>query len=91
MAKKKDFKKSTAELFISAADTAPEEPQAAKDGFTIPKGYKLTKENKSERMQLLVRPTTKAAIKQAAAAQGVSMNDLINQILDEYTERQGAV
>lgn len=86
---KKDFKKNTAELFISAADEQPEVKAAAQEGTTIPKGFKLTRENKSERMQLLVRPTTKEAIKKAAAAQGVSMNDLINQILDEYTERQG--
>ena len=40
-------------------------------------------------MQLLVRPATKEAIKKAAAAQGLSMNDLVNNILDEYAERQG--
>ena len=85
---KKDFKKNTAELFISAAD-AEEAPQQTQEGLAIPKGYKLVKEYKSERMQLLVRPATKEAIKQAAAAQGVSMNDLVNQILDEYAERQG--
>lgn len=89
MAKKKDFKMNTAELFISAADPEVKVQEKTQEDFTIPKGYKLARENKSERMQLLVRPTTKEAIKKAAAAQGVSMNDLINQILDEYTERQG--
>lgn len=86
MAQKKDFKKNPVEMFIST-----EEPQEAPapEGVTIPKGYKLVKENKSERMQLLVRPATKDAIRQAAAAQGISMNDLVNQILDEYAERQG--
>ena len=86
MAQKKDFKKNPVEMFIST-----EEPQEtpAPEGVTIPKGYKLVKENKSERMQLLVRPATKEAIRQAAAAQGISMNDLVNQILDEYAERQG--
>ena len=88
---KKDFKKNTAELFISAADEPQEAPQQTQEGLAIPKGYKLVKEYKSERMQLLVRPATKEAIKQAAAAQGVSMNDLVNQILDEYAERQGTV
>ncbi len=81
----KDFKKNTAELFISAA----EEQEAPKQEIVIPKGYKLVKGNKSARMQLLVRPTTKAAIKKAADAQGLSMNDLVNNILDEYAERQG--
>lgn len=88
----KSFKKNTAELFISAADE-PQATPAAQDGqqgFTVPKGYRLEREVKSERMQLLVRPTTKEAIKKAAEAQGVSMNDLVNQILDEYVERQNA-
>ena len=84
---KKDFKKNTAELFIS---TAEEPERIHSQGHTslldLPKGYKLVKENKSERMQLLVRPTTKEAIKKAAEAQGISMNDLVNQILDEYAE-----
>ncbi len=87
MAQKKDFKKNPVEMFISTAEDPQEAPQP--EGVTIPKGYKLVKENKSERMQLLVRPATKEAIRQAAAAQGLSMNDLVNQILDEYAERQG--
>ena len=86
---KKDFKKNAAELFISAADETQEAPQAAQEGVAIPKGYKLVKENKSERMQLLVRPTLKEAIKQEAAAQGLSMNDLVNNIFEEYLERKG--
>lgn len=85
----KNFKKNTAELFISAADEPQEAPQTAQEGFSIPKGYRLAKEYKTERMQLLVRPATKEAIKKAAAAQGLSMNDLVNQIFDEYIERQG--
>lgn len=83
----KNFKKNTAELFISAAD-APQDTPQTQDGVTIPKGYKLVKENKSERMQLLVRPATKEAIKQEAAAQGISMNDLVNNIFEDYLERK---
>lgn len=79
----KSFKKNTAELFISSAAEDP------KESVAIPKGYKLVKENKSERMQLLVRPALKEAIKKAAAAQGLSMNDLVNNIFEEYIERQG--
>lgn len=87
---KKDFKKNTAELFISAADKEePARQQAEQDGVAIPKGYRLVKENKSDRMQLLVRPALKEAIKQEAAAQGVSMNDLVNCIFEEYLERKG--
>ena len=85
----KNFKKNTAELFISAADDPQEAPQTAQEGFSIPKGYKLVKESKSERMQLLVSKTLKDAIKQEAKAQGLSMNELANAIFEEYLERKG--
>ena len=87
---RKDFKKNPAEMFISAAEEQQEAPQdAPAAGFTIPKGYRLEKDYKSERMQLLVRPTTKEAIRALAAEQGLSMNDLVNNIFEEYLERQG--
>lgn len=86
---KKDFKKNTAELFISAAEEQ-EAPQQMQDtGTNIPKGYKLVKENKSARMQLLIRPALKDAIRKEADAQGLSMNDLVNNIFEEYLERKG--
>ena len=86
---KKDFKKNPAEIFISAAEEQ-ETPQQMQDtGVTIPKGYKLVKENKSQRMQLLVRPALKDAIRAEAEAQGLSMNDLVNNIFEEYLERKG--
>ena len=85
----KNFKKNTAELFISAADEPQEAPQQIQEGVNIPKGYKLVKENKSERMQLLVRPALKEAIKKEAEAQGLSMNELVNGIFEEYLERKG--
>ncbi len=87
---RKDFKKNPAEMFISAAEEQQEAPQDAQAaGFTIPKGYRLEKDYKSERMQLLVRPATKEAIRALAAEQGLSMNDLVNNIFEEYLERQG--
>ena len=95
MAQKKNFK-NPAMQFISAAEEEREAPQTQPQqeaqqaaGLNIPKGYRLAPEFKSARVQLLVRPTTKEAIQKAAAAQGLSMNELINQILDEYAERQG--
>ena len=89
---RKDFKKNPAEMFISAAEEQQEAPQDAQAaGFTIPKGYRLEKDYKSERMQLLVRPATKEAIRALAAEQGLSMNDLVNNIFEEYLERQGKV
>lgn len=86
---KKDFKKSAAELFITSAQDEQAQQIESKSRDFIPKGYKLVKENKSERLQLLIRPTLKEAAKQEAAARGVSVNDLINSILEEYMERKG--
>lgn len=45
---KKDFKKNTAELFISAADEPQEALQQTQECLTIPKGYKLVKETNWE-------------------------------------------
>lgn len=91
---KKDFKRSAAELFISTPQEAPrpkKEPAREKAGGDLPIGYKyeLVREPKSERLQLLIRPTTKAAIKAAADREGVSVNELINNILEEYTQGKG--
>lgn len=89
---KKDFKKNAAELFITTPDATPEAAGQAQEqpaGFEVPKGYRLAKEIKSARMQLLVRPNTKETLRRAAAAQGLSLNELVNQILDEYAERYG--
>ena len=88
---KKDFKKNTAELFISAAEEKEVAPVQQEAGVAIPKGYKLVKENKSQRMQLLVRPALKDAIRAEAEAQGLSMNDLVKNIFEEYLERKGKV
>lgn len=84
---KKNFK-NPAELFISdlqKEEPKPEEPK----GFNIPKGYKLAKENKTERMQLLIRPATKEGLKKAAKEENISVNELVNNILDEFIERKG--
>ena len=88
---KKDFKKNAVEMFISAAEEQEAPQQMQEAGVTIPKGYKLVKENKSQRMQLLVRPALKDAIRSEAEAQGLSMNDLVNNIFEEYLERKGKV
>lgn len=87
----KNFKRNPAEMFISAAEAqeAPEAEQADTGlDFDVPKGYKLVREPKSIRMQLLVRPTVKEAIKQEAEAKGISMNDLANIIFEEHFERK---
>ena len=84
--KDKGFKTSVAADFISSAA----EPQQPAEGFTIPEGYMLKKESKTARLQLLIRPTTKTRMRKLAAAEGISLNELVNQILDEYVdERRG--
>jgi len=92
MAPKKDFKKNPAEMFISAAEEPKAKTPAAEpvqEGVVIPKGYRLAPEHKSQRVQLLIKPSTKDAIKEIAEAQGLSMNELINIILEAYIERKG--
>lgn len=91
MAKKGNFIQNPAEFFISAAETGDNAPgsSAPDTGMEIPKGYKLVKESKTTRMQLLMRPLTKQALKRTADAKGVSMNDLVNDIIEEYLERAG--
>lgn len=91
----KSFKKSTealaAELFISAADEQEQEARQEDLGENKPRlGYKIgyIPESKTERMQLLVKPSIKSAIKELSAKRGLSMNELINQIFEEYLERQ---
>lgn len=51
-----------------------------------PKGYQLIPEFKSDRMQLLLRPQTKEGVRKAAEKIGISMNELINRILEDWLE-----
>lgn len=97
--KPKDFKQSTAELFMTAPAEEPRITPAEKKSdpmgrefpqdTPVPKGYKLVKENKSERLQLLIRPFAKKELKKLADAQNMSVNDLVNGLLEDYIERQG--
>ena len=82
----KNFKKSTAEFFIT--EQAPEAEPAQKKEYEIPKGYRLIQEQKSVRLQLLIRPTTKEKIKEIAALHGESVNELINNILEDYINHE---
>ena len=46
--------------------------------------WKLVREAKSERLQLLVRPTTKDALTEIAKEAGISVNELVNRILENF-------
>lgn len=87
MKKQKDFTKSATDFFISGSGS--EKPIQDENEIEIPRGYKLVKETKSERMQLLVTPTVKEEIKIIAVKDGVSMNDLANRIFEEYLKKRG--
>lgn len=46
-------------------------------------------EKKSERIQLLIRPSLKADLDKLAAREGVSRNEVIGQLLEEAMEARG--
>ena len=48
------------------------------------KTYKLVRESKSERMQVLIRPTTKDALAVIAKEAEISVNELVNRILEQF-------
>lgn len=83
MAKKKDFTTPTS-AFISIPE---EKPAVTADNFEVPEGYRLVRESKSQRLQLLVTPTLAANMKTAAVMAGISLNELCNRIFEEYLNR----
>lgn len=48
--------------------------------------WKLVREAKSERMQLLVRPATKEALTAIATKSEISVNELVNRILEAFID-----
>ncbi len=55
-------------------------------GDKLSEGWLLTPPTKSERMQLLIRPSIKASLKEAAEADGISVNELCNRIFQDYID-----
>ena len=55
----------------------------ATEQINIPVGYRLAPEPKSERVQLLIRPSIKDALKKKADTEKVSLNEYINQVLEK--------
>ena len=90
---KKTFKDSInpAMSFISqeSIDRAEGETPAtadAKKPDKAPEGYKLNPlyiETKSKRLQLLIQPSLHEKLKKKAQAEGTSVNDLVNGILQD--------
>lgn len=50
---------------------------------------KKAKERKTERLQLLVRPSTKARLAQYAEDHNTSSNEVVQQLLDELLDTSG--
>lgn len=89
--------KIAAKNFITTPE--PEEVQAgsgttpaADPGETLqaPKGYKLVPETKDARIQLLLKPSIKEGLRRAAHEEYTSINNLVNDILQEWLERREA-
>ena len=86
MASKKTFKENLenpAELFINKPVEAPAEtvtPAKAPEGYHL---NPLYIENKSKRLQLLVKPSTIEKLKAKAQRENRSVNDIVNTVLEE--------
>lgn len=80
---KGNFHKDATDIFLSNAAKDP----AQVNGGQIPPGYRLVREQRSARIQLLTYPDTKDALRKEAFEQGIRLNELINNIFDEYLGR----
>lgn len=90
MSSKKDFTGvSAASMNFISGKKQPKEQKAAAGLPEIPDGYKIVRDNKSIRFSLLIRPFVKEHVKREAEEMGITMNELINRILeDRYTGGQ---
>jgi len=66
-----------------------EEQAEGVQNFEVPKGYILTEEPKSQRLQLLLKPSTFKAIKTLSGEAGESMNATCNKIIEKYLKERG--
>lgn len=66
-------------------DGASLEPMTAR-GTDIPEGYVLVPEGRSKRLQLLITPSLQERLKEIAKAENVSINEIANRALSDYTK-----
>lgn len=91
---KKDFKTSAADMFITASEepkpkTKRKATPPKAEGPTVGRGFQVIPEYKKERLQLLLKPSTKEDLKRIAKQDGISVNELINRILEEHIAGRG--
>lgn len=86
---KKDFK-NVNDLFIT--QLLGEEPEAVREAekpeapAQIQPAAQEIRETKSDRLQVLIRPSVNKALAKEAKRQRISKNELINQILEAHTK-----
>lgn len=89
---KKDYITPTDLFFSNVSEDTKEapadRPEKEPEAFNIPAGYRLVRESKSKRLQLLVTPTTAANLKTAAALEGVSLNEICNRAFEEFLRKE---
>jgi len=71
----------------AATASAPEPIPTPAEG--IPKGYVLKEEPKSQRLQLLLRPSIFKDLKEESARTGKSVNAICNDVLADYFREGG--
>lgn len=82
----KSFRQNPTEFFLSTAPGEAESPSGAapvESTDQIPEP-RIRRETKSRRVQILIRPGTHERLKRLAESRGQSLNDLINEILENY-------
>jgi len=78
-----------AKKFTTTADeffTTPAPEETPIDEYQVPKGYRLKPLPRSARLQVLVTEALKDDLKAIAKREGISVNELINIALTEYTK-----
>ena len=88
---KKTFKDNPALQFITTPDMERVH-ESIETATEVPSGYKANPafiETKSKRVQILVQPSVFDAVDRIARARGLSRNEIINEALRQYTEREG--
>ncbi len=87
---KKSFDDATG-FFVSGNSTveASDDSKIDLSKYEVPEGYRLVKESKSKRVQLLVTPATEAALKTKAKLMDISLNELCNRIIEDYLRKEG--
>ena len=74
------------ELFNPSADAQAEAEEIKKDIFAV--SIKKQRETKSKRVQLLVKPSVYQSISDIADVEGISVNELINIVLERIIENR---